>query len=899
MNVTTRSFGHFPAALFCVWLIAPLAIAEEIEEVLVIGRHKAAASDVVSQRLESDVPMDFLNAEDIARVGDSNVAAALRRVPGVSLVQDQFVYVRGLGERYSSTQLNGAVIPSPDLTRNVLPLNIFPADIIEVVSVQKAYSPDLPAAFGGGNIDIVTRTMPTDFHLSARLNTGWNSRSGDEGFSYKGGSTDSMGKDDGTRAMPTAIVQGIQGFRGDFSPLNIQNLARQAGSPITFEDAQRVNRELATSLYKTIDLEKKSLPADFEAEATGGYRWFAGENWDFGFLAIASYADRWRNRERMVRSVVEPDTNYAQSTRTINQITLTASMNVGVNFTDDHKVSWLNLFLRNTEDEATRTISCAQGQFNDCNASATQERLDDIRFERRDLDVTQFSGTHTLGVDTLAMLPDWMGFLDTVRDTEITWFYTDARAKTDLPNEVRVKFVETFDSENGRVLTSDIRNINNAATYGFSDLRDDVETWGGAVTVPFSGSNWDLDLGAGGSYSRKGRSYQQTILGLGTFDLNFGQVSDMPVDEAFDRANLLDPELGYELFLGIGQFGTESYAAGQIVDAAFGKFDFTFDDTWRLSGGARWEDFKQISVPIDYLNFSGQRIPLSADQIVESAFVKNDWYPALSATYMLPGFLSDDFQLRFAWSGTVARPDLREISASTYIDPLTEARVRGNPGLVPSDLTNYDFRAEWFWNTGDNMSFSLFYKDISDPIETVQGGATEDNILFTFINAESAHVVGVEVEAFKGLGFLSNGGWSDAFFLSGNATVSDSQVKIPIEAGVGNITRSKRRLTQQSNWVVNMQLGYDSLNGRHGATLVYNVFGERLYYAGIDGFADAFEQPFHSVDFVYSYYPGENWIMKLRLKNLLDEKIEIEQEGVTVLSQSIGQTIQFDIKYEL
>ena len=100
---------------------------------------------------------------------------------------------------------------------------------------------------------------------------------------------------------------------------------------------------------------------------------------------------------------------------------------------------------------------------------------------------------------------------------------------------------------------------------------------------------------------------------------------------------------------------------------------------------------------------------------------------ALTATYIRPRFWSDEFQLRFAWSETVARPDLREISDSAYIDPLTEITVRGNPDLVPSDLSNIDLRAEWFWDSGDNMTVSLFYKDIADPIETVQREASEDS----------------------------------------------------------------------------------------------------------------------------------------------------------------------------
>jgi len=172
------------------------------------------------------------------------------------------------------------------------------------------------------------------------------------------------------------------------------------------------------------------------------------------------------------------------------------------------------------------------------------------------------------------------------------------------------------------------------------------------------------------------------------------------------------------------------------------------------------------------------------------------------------------------------------------------------------------------------------------------------------VNAESAYVYGAEFEGLKSLGFLSGGGWTDMFYLAGNATFSDSEVNIPVAQGVGNLTNQKRRLTQQSDWVVNAQLGFDSFNGKWGATLVYNAFGPRIFYAGIDGNGDAFEQPFNSLDLVGSWFPTEHLSLKLRFKNILDDKTEIQQkntagENVTVLEQTVGTTILFDVRYEL
>jgi len=875
---------------------------EQIEEVVVVGRFKAAATDIVSERLESDVAVDFLDAASISRVGDSNVASALRRVPGVTLVQDQFVYVRGLGERYSSTQLNGAVIPSPDLTRNVLPLNIFPAEIIDALSVSKGYSPELPAAFGGGNINIRTKAIPEDAQFSITLNTGWNSEHSNRSFDYAGGGDDNLGEDDGTRALPQAITDGIEQFRGNFSPNNIQALARQSGNPISIGEAELTNRTLATSLNRNLDLSPKDLPADVEAGITGGYKWYLNDDWDLGFLAIADYSNKWRNRQRFFRRVTEPEQTFAEANRTINQVTLTGGLNVGLNFLDDHEINVLGMFLRNTEDEATVAEACTLGQFNDCGTTNNRERLQDVRFEQRDLEVLQVSGEHALNDDTFDALP-FLGFLSGLRGTTASWFYTDSTAETDLPNEARVRFVEDLDPATGAVVASRVRSVNNAAEFRFGDLIDDVENYGGQVSVPFTGSNWDLELSGGGMYTRKGRSYQQTILGLGPTvnnpdfdnDIATGSVADVFSDE-----NLVNPLYGYQTFVGIGQFGTESYAAGQITDAGFGKFDLLLNETWRFSGGARWENFKQVSVPIDYLEFEDSRIPLTPEEIEQSVIATDEWYPALSATYIRPDFWAPEFQFRFSWSETATRPDLREISSSVYIDPLTEARVIGNPNLKPAALTNFDLRAEWFWDA-DNFTVSAFYKDIEDPIETIQGGATEDNIVFNFINAESAELYGIEIEGLKGLGFLSNNGWSDAFYVAGNVTFSDSEVVIPATAG-GNITNRTRELTQQSPWVANVQLGYDSFDGRHGATLVYNAFGERIFFAGINGVDDAFEQPFHSLDFVYTFFPTDQWTIKLRFQNMLDQTTRIDQKDaqgneVRVIEQTVGTSFLLDVKW--
>lgn len=878
------------------------APTQEIEEVVVIGRYRAAATDVVSERIESEVAMDLLDAEGIARLGDSSVATALRRVPGVTVRDDKFVYVRGLGERYSSALLNGAVVPSPDLTRDVLPLDIFPAGIIDALAISKGYSPDLPAGFGGGNVDIRTKQIPESGVFTVALKSGLNTES-DKGLTYKGGSDDKWGEDDGTRGLSPVLLQSLANFQGNLSPANILTVLRRSSNTATAAQAETVNRQLATELNRDLDFKKTDLDPDLEGEISGGYRWFFGDNLEVGFLAHGSYENEQRQSTRINRRVVEPTLNYSETDKTVDAVNITGSLNLGVRYTEDHQIGTLSMALRNTEDEASDIVSCQDGQFNDCNAAvgAAQGRLFDIRYEARELRLNQINGRHKLGDATLELLPDFLSFLEHIRDTQFTWYYSDAIAESDIPGEVRFGLVEQLAGPGERVTTSQIRPTTSAADYRFSELKDDVVSHGWELSVPLYLGDLDLTLLGGYDYVRKGRFYTQYSFGLGGSGTAFQSIAEGTPSQVFSDVNVLNTANNLRIVAGTGGFGTESYLAGQIVDAVYFQADALWNETWRVSAGARKENFQQLGVPVNLLEFTGSRIPLTAAEIEAAAQTTDDWYPSVALTWIRPEFWSDEFQLRLGYSQTVARPDIREVSRSTYIDPLTEARVRGNPFLKSSELKNYDVRAEWFWDSGDNASVSLFYKDITQPIETVQGGATEENILFNFVNADSAEIYGVELEGLKSLDFASAwlGSWFQGFYFAGNLTLSDTDIKILPGPGVGNITNVSRRLTQHSKWVANMQLGYDSPDGKHGATLAYNSFGERILFAGIDGLDDAFEQPFNSLDLTYSWFPTDQITLKFRVRNLLDEKLEVVQQGVKIIEQEPGLTMLIDARWSI
>ena len=257
-------------------------------------------------------------------------------------------------------------------------------------------------------------------------------------------------------------------------------------------------------------------------------------------------------------------------------------------------------------------------------------------------------------------------------------------------------------------------------------------------------------------------------------------------------------------------------------------------------------------------------------------------------------WLAETFQLRFGWSQTTIRPDLREVTDASYIDPLTDILTRGNSGVVPADVTNYDVRAEWRFASGDSFTITLFDKELDQPIEFFETAASDTTIAREILNAESAFVRGVELEALKQLDFLGDIG--QMFFVQGNVTLQESELEVGPRASAP--TNPVRELAGASDYVANVMLGFDSPGGQHSASLIYNVFGERLFVAGRNGAPDAFEQPFNSLDVNYTWYPTEALTVKVKAQNVLDDTIEIERDGAVTFEEKPGATFSLSAAYK-
>jgi TonB-dependent receptor len=878
-------------------------ITATVERVQVLGRTRSAAEEVVLERLEADSVTDLLSADQIARVGDANVADSLRRVPGLTLVDGKFIYIRGLGERYSTATLNGATVPSPDLTRNVIPLDIFPTAIVESLSVQKGYSANRGAAFGGGAIDIRTTSIPDGFVGYLGASGGTNSVS-DEHLDYPG--SNDFGDEDGSRALSSDITNTlnttfINGGDFDLSANAIQQTAARNGSPISLNQAETLNRQLATTVGRDLDISlDDSVAQDFSYSGGIGNAWDIGTNWQISGLATFNYGESIRTQERISRRLEEPDEEFVQQTKSTQNASLTVTAGAALKWGSEHTLQNKNFFIRNTDDE-----TFLSDEFNDTSGFSSGNGFRNFQgiFEQRELEVYQFSGKHQFSDETLGLI----GWEDTfLNGLELNWFYSDSTATTEIPNSFSA--VAIFDRN---VDTGEVSNVNlslggiasNGLQFENLDLNDELESSGFDLKLPLYAGDFIIELSGGSRVDKRARISNQLNFTIDGNSANNTFVTDS-ISQRFSDENILNPDLGFELALENTDFGP-SLAATQ-VDAAYGQIDVDWNGKLYFVAGVRYEDYRQVSAIFNPLALNSPVLPdlnpasFNEDELPPGIFQEDDFYPSASFKYTLNDIIGDTWNLRLSWSETVVRPDLREIVDTSYRDPVTDFIISGSSDVTPSEITNLDFRSEWYFSNSNNLTFSLFHKDIVNPIEILAETAQGNELRANVFNVGSAEVAGVELEWLVNFDFL--GDWGTLFFLQGNYTNLFTN-EIDLGDAISDATNRQRQLTQASDNVVNLVLGFDSDHGKHSAGLAFNTFSERVFISGAGGFADSFEQPFDSLDLTYTYFITEQLQLKFKARNLLDDFNEITQdngEGIDVVrfEQEVGQSYSLSIRYQ-
>ncbi|MGA0605131.1 TonB-dependent receptor domain-containing protein [Phenylobacterium sp. VNQ135] len=810
-----------------------------VSEIVVVGR-RANVVQAGSQVLS------VLSTEDIQRSGEGNIAGALTHLSGLSLVGSGYVYVRGLGDRYSLALLNGSPLPSPEPLKRVVPLDLFPSSIVSSALVQKSYSPNFPGEFGGGVINLTTRSIPQEGFLSIGASISADTETtGQLGYTYYGSKTDWTGYDNGNRDIPSALAAFVaSGERISSGKVDTAPIA-----------SQLVNGRNAV-LQRWGD-----LPPNFSVNAAGA-RSFELESGNLGVIAAAGYSNKWQTRDSVNQNSLSNDLSDLESdfrrVTTDNRIIVNGLFGLAYEFgeTNQNKVRWTNVYIHDTDKHARLGLGNRHG------TEVDYMQQDTAWYERQLIDtqvVGEFRPTDALSID--------------VRGSY-------AKTKRKAPFELSFEYVRTNVASDpfGQYFVNRLNNGNNGdATVSFSDL--DERLWSGGVDVSYRVSP-DLAVTAGYAYGDTRRTSARR-------DFQFQAPNTFPGGVDMFRPDLLlQPSIieNFGVELVETNEGTPAFLATLKTHAGYVKADGRLLDTLKFDVGVRYETAEEAVAPIQVFTTPGAS---TASTSLDNGY----WLPAATLTWELRPAM----QLRANVSKTLARPQFRELIYQFYFDPDSNRMYRGNPLLQDSELTNAELRYEWYFGSEQRFSAAGFYKNIDKPIESFVSG---ESFTTSFANAPSADLYGVEVEVQKyyELDFLGGDFWSARRLLvGGNYTYSKSELKVsaddPVAVFASSSTlatdffRDGAPLTGQSEHMANVEFSLEDRESLSQQTLLINYASKRVTSRGLanTGQPDIFEYPGLRVDFVARQgieLAGREVELKFEARNLTGRKYkEYQSEG--------------------
>jgi TonB-dependent receptor len=840
-------------------------------EIVVTGQRRR---DV--QRASTQV-VNVLSSEAIARTGEGDIAGALNRVTGLSTVGNGLVYVRGLGDRYSLALLNGLPLPSPEPLSRVVPLDIFPTDIIASSLVQKTYSANFPGEFGGGVINLTTLAVPDESFI--KISAGI---SGDEqttfskGNLYYGGDYDWTGFDDGSRDPTPAL--------GAF--LNGNRRVNEAGV-----DRQAILKEVGNPNFVLLQ-ETDWLPVNWSGGITGGTSADIFGDGRIGMIATVNLSNKYRNRRIISQTPIggnldlrTDDVEFVTDNRVVFNAMLGFGLEIG-----EHNFRFTNLFIRDTLKRA----SLEQSQ--DVIDGDTSLIQDTAWFERQLYD-TQFVGEldfDPFSIDLRA------GFAQTKREAPYEWEFVYNRSNI-ASDPLGQLFINRLDEQRG------------SATLAFSDLTENL--YYGGIDLTYKASDW-LTATVGYAYTDTRRDSERRELSLratsgfpavfGAFrpDALFG---DQLIELGFNPAQQASAGIGPYTYNIFETTETDpAFRADLDIHAAYGQIRLTPGDIGlTVDLGVRYEDAVQTVVPV--------QIFTTPSNSGASTSLSNDYFlPAATATWEV----SDDLQLRASTSRTIARPQFRELIFQTYFDPENNRQFNGNPFLVDSELTNFEARAEYYLNRSNRVSVAGFYKDIKNPIEVFSSFSQNEQIS-GFANAPSAMLYGAELEMEASEDLADWGGWWTNKRIV--AILNYTYTKSELEVGAGDIARvfpfadqpatnyfrNGVPLTGQSDHLANFQISLENQDSLQQFTLLANYASERVTSRGFLDLPDIYEDPGLRIDLVYRQgltLAGLPLELKFEARNLTGrDNFEYQDNGtrrIDINSYEVGRSFSASISAE-
>lgn len=774
-----------------VWQEIPLTpeggVSQTTVEVVATSE-KATIEALLSERKSIGVLSDSVGRQEMTLNPGSDGADVMQRVTGVSLVDNKYVFVRGLGERYSATQLNGSQIPSTQPDKKVIAMDLFPASLLENIRTEKSYTPDQPGEFAGGIVKVNTLDFPRAATLKVTYGTGFNTLTTNKPFkTYPGGRFDFWGFDDSARMLPE-LIPGQRIVRGTaFTPGFTRDQLAVFGR--SFSNVWEYNED------------QKAMPAQ-------KFNVIAGNTWGrLGMVfALNHGTDFESRRERMVFYNVggggrlEPFSDYDMAYSTLKART-SGTLNLAYRLGSNHKILFRNFYTHEASDEA-RSFEGYNSDF------AGYYRNQRLKWEEESIYSGQVSGEH---------------YVPVLGNALFNWTLNRATSMLDQP-DLRETLYESHAGD--RFVLAD---ESQSGFRQFINLKEvlwdpDVNLTGffhrgsfiGSIKAGASSRHRDRDFGA-----RRFRFIPINTRGL---DLT------LPPEQIFTYENI-HPQ---RFELRETTRNTDAYAAKQINRSYYVVGDLSIR-RWRFIGGVRLEDDDQR---VETFN------PFQRSQVtVATQLANRDYLPAINVVYQL----NSQMNLRGSASKTLNRPEFRELAPFDFSDVVGGRTVQGFPGLTRATIQNYDVRWEWFPGPTDLVSVSYFFKRFNDPIERVVEATAQ--LRTSFRNADSAENSGVELDLRKGLGFLAER--LENFKVTANYTFVDSEVQIP-SGGIIVLTSLSRPLAGQSRHVFNGILEYGSPRWGTTARALYNFQGSRISDVGAFGLPDIIEDGYRGLDALVS-----------------------------------------------
>ncbi len=826
----------------------------DAEEIVVRGRF------IPNSIRATPAVISVLSPEDIARTGEGDIAGALSRVPGLSVVSGGFVYVRGLGDRYSLSLLNGSPLPSPEPLRRVVPLDIFPTSIVASALVQKSYSPNYPGEFGGGVINLTTVATPRDPFFSVGFGASADTETtGQLGYTYYGGDRDWLGYDDGTRKLPAALrTAGVNGT--DVNDVSVITGLSNA----------------STTLLQRND----NIPANFSTDISGGTSWDKGD-YTIGLVAGAGYNNSWQTRDALQQSTTDTTGAIEQNFQTVltdNRVLVNGLLGLGLNV-DDHTFRLTNVYIHDTVKQGRLSSGYDTVAFQPPAAGEPNPQLQQNTsfFERQLYDL---QGVAELKFDNVSL--DLRG--------------TYAKTNRDSPYERYFGYV--YNSAIGDYQNRLTGSDNESATIAFSELDERIYAGGADLTYKFA-TGRPLSVTVGGAWSDTDRTSSRYFFryrGPGGGNVN-DTVAQLRPDYLLSDFTI--QTYGITLDNQSASQAAASYDAGLEVKAGYAMAEAELADGLRVSGGVRYEDAEQFVTAGTF-----------------SRTLANDyWLPALTVTWNF----AEDQQLRLHGSKTIARPQFRELAPQLYQDFTSDREFIGNPFLEDSELYNAEARYENFLGRDERLTVAAFYKRIDNPIEAVAFFQPPSSLQTGFSNAPEATLYGAELELQK---YFPLDGLGGSFFdtrrllLIANYTYSKSELKIGDELVVSPIVGSTLTATPlpanllfedgaplagQSDHILNLQLGIEDTERLSQALLLVTFATERVTNRGPVSsgvrLPDLIEKPGVRLDFVLRQgvqLAGKEVELKFEARNLTGENYQEVQEfdtgDVNINTYDLGRT---------